>query len=140
MKLLNLIKHVRERIGKATKAFCLLKRSTLSLFDHTAKGNLYRAIIISLLLLASECWELPKTSYSVIQNFKKKMFRLIDGSVRYKDALLESNLRTPLFEKVLIFLCLFSNVVEGKYNVNFSKQVKISNTNRRRRFSTRSKL
>ena len=38
----------------------------------------------------------------------------------------------PLYFKVLKDLLLFSNILEGRYNADFSKEFKISNSGRRR--------
>ena len=50
----------------------------------------------------------------------------------YKDALVQSNLLPPLYFKVLTDLLLFSNILDGRNDVDFSKEFKINNSGRRR--------
>ena len=57
----------------------------------------------------------------------------ICGNLDYKDALVQSNFLPPLYYKVLKDLLLFSNILEGRYNVDFSKEFKITNSGRKRR-------
>ena len=55
----------------------------------------------------------------------------ICGNVDYKDALVQSNLLPPLYFKELKHLLLFSNILEGRYDVDFWKEFKITNSGRR---------
>ena len=71
--------------------------------------------------------------FEIIEKFNKKVLKLICGNLDYKDALVKSNLLPPLYIKVLKDLLLFSNILEGRYNVDFSKEFNITNSGRRRR-------
>ena len=97
------------------------------------KAHLYRSIITTSLLFAPECWELRNTSSKIIEKFNKKVLKWICGNLDYKDALVQSNLLPPLYFKVLKDLLLFSNILEGRYDVDFSKEFKITSSGRRRR-------
>ena len=130
---LNWDEHVKIRVGKAAKSFFLLRRNTSPIICTQTKAHLYRSIITASLLFASECWELRKTSFKVIEKFNKKVLKWICGNLDYKDALVHSNLLPPLYFKVLKDLLLFSNILEGRYNVDFSKEFKVTNSGRRRR-------
>ena len=57
---LNWNEHVKVRVGKAAKSFFLLRRSTMPIICTQTKAHLYRSIITTSLLFASECWELSK--------------------------------------------------------------------------------
>ena len=84
------------------------------------------------IMSASECWELRKTKFEIIEKFNKKVLRWICGNLDYKDALVKSNLLPPLYIKVLKDLLLFSNILQGRYKVDFSKEFNITNSGRRR--------
>ena len=130
---LNWTEHVKVRVGKAAKSFFLLRRSTSPIICTQSKAHLYRTNITASVLFASECWELRKTSFKIIETFNKKVLQCICGNLDFKDALVQSNLLPPLYFKVLKDLSLFSNILEGRYNVDFSKEFKITNSGRRRR-------
>ena len=123
---------MKVRVGKAAKSFFLL-RSTMPIICTQTKAHLYRPIITTSLLFASECWELRNTSFKIIEKFNKKVPKWIRGNLDYKEALVQSNLLPPLYFKVLKNLLLFSNILEGRYDVDFSKEFKITNSDRRRR-------
>ena len=74
-----------------------------------------------------------KTNFEIIEKFNKKVLKRICGNLDYKDALAKSNLLPPLYFKVLKDLLLFSNILEGRYNVDFSKEFNITNSARRSR-------
>ena len=59
--------------------------------------------------------------------FNRKVLRCNNGNVRNNDALMESFLLAPFYYKALKDLPIFANIVEGKYNVDTSKNVKIGN-------------
>ena len=84
--------HVKVRVGKAAKLFFLLRRSTMPIICTQTKAHLYRSIITTSLLFASECWELRNTSLKIIEKFNKKVSKWICGNLDYKDALVQSNL------------------------------------------------
>ena len=98
---LNWTKHVKVRIGKAAKSFFLLRKSTSPIICTQSKAHLYRTIITASLLFASESWELRKTSFKIIETFNKKVLKWIWGKLDYKDALVQSNLLSPLYFKGL---------------------------------------
>ena len=83
---LNWNEHVKVRVGNAAKSFFLLRRSTMPIICTQTKNHLYQSIILTSLLLASECWELRNTSFKVIEKFNKKVLKLICGTLDYKDA------------------------------------------------------
>ena len=128
---LNWNEHVKVRIGKAAKTFFLV-RSTMPIICTQTKAHLYRSLITTSLLLASACWELRNTSFKIIEKFNRKVLKCICGNLDYKDALVQSNLLPPLYFKVLEDLLLFSNILEGRHDVDFSKGFKITNSGRRR--------
>ena len=130
---LNWNEHVKVRVGKAAKLFFLLKRSTMPIICTQTEAHFYRSIITTSLLFASECWELGHTSFKIIEKFNKKVLKCIDENLDCKDALVQSNLLKPLYFKVLKDLLLFSKILEGRHDVGFSKQFKITNSGRRRR-------
>ena len=130
---LNWNEHVKVRVGMARKSFFRLRRSTSPIICTKSKVDLYRSIISMSMLSASECWELRKTNFEIIEKFNKKVLKWICGNLDYKDALIKSNLLPPLYIKVLKDLLLFSNILEGRYNVDFSKEFNITNSGRRRR-------
>ena len=65
----NWKEHVKIRVGKAAKSFFLLRRSTMPIICAQTKAYLYRSIITTSLLFASECWELRNTSFKIFENF-----------------------------------------------------------------------
>ena len=132
-KSLNWTEHVKVRVGKAAKSFFLLGRSTSPIICTQSEAHLYRTLSTASLLFASECCELRKTSFNIIETINKKVLKWNCGNLNYKDALVQSNLLSPLYFKVLKDLFIFSNLLEGRYNVDFSKEFKITNSGRRRR-------
>ena len=127
---LNWNEHVKVRVGKAAKSFFLLRRSTMPIICTQTKAHLYRSIIPTSLLFASGCWELRNTSFKSIEKFNKKVLKWICGNLYFKDAFVQSNLLPPLYFKVLKDLSLFSNILERRHDIEFSKEFKITNSGR----------
>ena len=130
---LNRNEHVEIRVGMARKSFFRLKTGTSPIICTKSKANLYPSVISMSMLSASQCWELRKTNFEIIEKFKKKVLKWICGNLDYKDALGKSNLLPPLYIKVLKDLLLFSNILEARYNADFLKEFNITNSGRRRR-------
>ena len=128
---LNWNEHVKVRVEKAAKLFFPLGRSTMPTICTQTKAHLYRSIITTSLLFESECWELRNTSFKNIEKFNKKVLKWICVNLDYKEALVQSNLLPPLYFKVLKNLLLFSNIFEGRHDVDFPNENKITNSGRR---------
>ena len=67
---LNWIEHVEVTVGMARKSFFWL-RSTSPFSCTKSKANLYRSVTSMSMPSASECWELRKTSFEIIEKFNK---------------------------------------------------------------------
>ena len=130
---LNWSEHVEVRFEMARKSFFRLRRTMSPIICIKVKAELYRSIISMSMRSASECWELRETNFEIIAKFNKKVLTLICGNLDYKDALVKLNLLPPLYIKVLKDLLFFSNLLVGKYNVDFLKEFNIINSGRRRR-------
>ena len=112
---LNWIENVRNRIAKAMKAFYLFRRNTSCAISMKTNVHLYRAIISPTLMFASECWELKRNEYQILEWFNKKVMKWMTNRNCYKEAIVQSNILPPLYFKVLKDL-LFSSIVSGKYD------------------------
>ena len=130
---LNWNEHVKVRVGTARKSFFRLRRSMSTIICTRSKADLYQSKIWMSMLSASEYKELRKTNFEIIEKFNKNVVKWICGNLDYKDALVKSNLLPPLYIKVPKDLLLFSNNLEGRYNVDFSKEFNITISGRRRR-------
>ena len=115
---LNWIENVRNRIAKAMKAFYLIRRNTSCQISMKTKVHLYRATISPTLMFASECWELKRNEYEIVERFNKKVMKWMTNRNCYKEAIVQSNILPPLYFKVLKELLLFSSIVSGKYYVD----------------------
>ena len=129
---LNWGDHAKHRVGKAVKSLFLLRRKTSMALPQESKVHLYRTILSPILLFSSECWELRKSEYQIMESFHKKAMRWICGSIDYKDPILKSNLLPPLYFKVLKDLLMFSSLLSGKYDVQFS-EIRVVGEDRRKR-------
>ena len=129
---LNWIKNVRNRIAKAMKAFYLIRRNTSCQISMKTKVHLYRAIISPTLMFASECWELKRNKYQIVERFNKKVMKWMTNRNCYKEAIVQSNKLPPLYFKVLKDL-LFSSIVSGKYDVDLRNYYVIQWAGRRSR-------
>ena len=129
---LNWGEHAKHRVGKAVKSLFLLRRNTSMALPQESKVHLYRAILSPILLFSSECWELRKSEYQIMESLHKKAMRWICGSIDYKDAILKSNLLPPTHFKVLKDLFMFRSLLSGKYDVEFS-EIRVVGEDRRKR-------
>ena len=132
-KSLNWNEHVKVRVGKSAKSFFLLRKSAMPIICTQTKARFYWSTKTTSLLFASECWELRNTSFKIIEKFNKKFLNWICGNLDYKDALVQSNLLPPLYFKMFKDLLFFSNILEGRYDVDISAEFKITKSGRRRR-------
>ena len=98
---LNWNEHAEVSVGMARKSFFRLRRSTSPIICTKSKADLYRSKISMSMLSASECWELRKTKFEIIEKFNKKVLKWICGNLDCKDALVKSNSLPPLYIKVL---------------------------------------
>ena len=93
---LNWNEHEEVRVGIARKSFFRLRRCTSPIICTKSKADIYRSIKSMSMRSASECWELRKTKFEIIEKFNKKVLKWICGNLDYKDALVKSNLLPPL--------------------------------------------
>ena len=68
---LNRNEHVKVRVGKAARLFVLWRRITMPSICTQTKAHLYRSIITTSSLFASECWELRNMNFKIIEKFNK---------------------------------------------------------------------
>ena len=129
---LNWNELVEVIVGMARRPFFRLRISTSPIICTKSKAKLYRSIISMSMLSASECWKLRKTNFGIIEKFNKKILKWICWNLDYKDTLVKSNLLPPLYIKVLKDLLLFSNILDGRYNVDLSKEFNITNSGKGR--------
>ena len=97
------------------------------------KVHLYRAIISPTLLFVSECWELKRNEYQIVERFNKRVIKWMTNRNCYKEAIVQSNILPPLYFKVLKDLLLFSSIVSGQYDVDFRNYYVIQWAGRRSR-------
>ena len=71
-------------------------------------------------MFAPKCWDLKRSDYHLIETFNKKVLRWSTGMHDYREAVIASNLLPPLYLKVLKDLLLFSKIMSGNYDVDFS--------------------
>ena len=124
--------HIDLQIGKSLKALFLLRRKTSSAMSIEGKVHLFRAIISPSLFLASECWDRERTGGYKLERFNKRVLKWICGYENYRKSILRTNLPPPLYFKVLKDQVLFSNIFNSQYNIDFSKHLKTSRSDRRR--------
>ena len=77
-------------------------------------------------MFASECWDLKRSDYQLIETFNKKVLRRITVMHDYREVLIASNLLPPLFLKVLKDLLLFSKNMSRNYDIDFSMFFEVS--------------
>ena len=130
---LNWIENVRNRIAKAMKVFYLIRRNTSCRIHMKTKVHLYRAIRSPTLMFASECWELKRNEYQILERFNKKVMKWMTNRNCYKEAIVQSNILPPLYFKVLKDLLLISSIVSGKYDVDLRNYYVIQWAGRRSR-------
>ena len=128
---LNWVEHVQNRIRKSVKCLFLLKRNTSCVLSMKSKVHLYRAIISPTLFFASECWELRKSEYEMVDKLHKRCLKWICGNNDYKKNIIESNLLPPLYFKVFKDLIFYRRIIEGHYNVDFTQWIRIKRSRRR---------
>ena len=68
-------------------------------------------------MFASDCWELKRNEYQILERFNKKVMKWITNRSCYKEAIVQSNILPPLYPKVLNDFLLFSSILSGKYDV-----------------------
>ena len=130
---LNWIENARNGIAKAIKAFHLIRRNTSCRIYMKTKVHLYSANISPTFMFASECWELKRNKYQILERFNKKFMKWMTDRNCYKEAIVPSNILPPLYFKVLKDLLLFSSIVSGKYDVDLSNYYVIQWAGRRSR-------
>ena len=107
---LNRKEHVEHRISEDLKSLFLLKRNTQQSLNITTKVQLYRAIINTILLFGSECWELKKVEHKLIKNSNAKALVWICGNKNYIDSVFSTNSIPPLYKRSSrIFCCTKSS-------------------------------
>ena len=118
--------HFKTRIAKAMRSWYLIRRNTSPVITSHARIYLYRAKVCPILMFASECWDLKRSDYQIIENFNKKVLYWITGEQDYREAMIVSNLLSSLYLKVLKDLLLFSKIVTGHYDADFSEFLEVN--------------
>ena len=84
-------------------------------------------------MFASECWELKRNEYQIVERSNKKFMKWMTNINCYEEAIVQSNILPPLYLKVLKNLLLFSSIVSEKYVVDLRNYYVIQWAGRRSR-------
>ena len=84
-------------------------------------------------MFASECWELKRNEYQILEQFNKKVMKWMTNRSCYKEGIVQSNKLPQLYFKVLKDLLLFSSIVSGKCDVDLRNYYVIQWAGRRSR-------
>ena len=69
-------------------------------------------------MFESECWELTRNEYQIVERFNKKVMNWMTNRNCYKEAIVQNNILPPLYIKVLKDFLIFSSIVSRKYDVD----------------------
>ena len=108
--------HIDKVCGKANQIFQMIKRN-VSLISSSAKLNLYKSMIVPILVYGSPCYGLSKYDISQLENTQKRIVKWnIPRKEPYKEKLEKlSILPLPMYIQINNLL-LLSKILGGRYD------------------------
>ena len=111
--------HIGINISKAMKVLFMVKRNSPNLSLIT-KLNIYKSMIIPVLLFGSSCWYANKESLRALERVQEKALNWINGRKSYPINCVECNLLPLSLYMQLLDLLLLSKLISGYYKVDCS--------------------
>ena len=121
---LNWASHVNYRIKKSNKAFFYIKRNVSYRLQTHIKLNLYKSLLLPVLLFASECYSPSRTDCHRLETFQRRVVHWIakNPSSSYRQKLIDLNvLPIPMYIQ-LKNLLIFATVIEKSREVHHVTQ------------------
>ena len=115
----------------------MVKRNTSSSLVTTSKLQFYKAVFVPTILYGAECWSTSRSDITEMEKMNKKLLKwIVPYAICYKDAMIRLNVLPLPYFQVMKELLLLSNIVENKFDVNFSENYqRVSSRRGRLRFS-----
>ena len=117
--------HIADKLSKAHKAFYAVRRNSGGL-TALAKLNIYKTMILPIIVYASPCWFASTASLKKLESCQKKVLRWIVGDKPYEDCLRDANLLPISLYLQLIDLLFLSNVLDGRYYLDISLYIQLA--------------
>ena len=111
--------HIKERCGKAMQSFFLIKRNSSSSLSFLSKLNLYKSLIVPILLYGHQVWNANNTDYIIIERVQRRVTTWIlaeSSAVPYKDRLHNLKLLPLLLYMQLHDVLFLSKVLNSNYD------------------------
>ena len=121
-KALKWSEHINNKLSKCHKFYQMFKRKTSSSLLTTSKLQLYKAVFVPTILYGAECWSPSRSDINEMEKMNKKLLKwIVPYAICYKDAMIRLNVLPLPYFQVMKELLLLSNIVENKFDVNFSE-------------------
>ena len=107
--------HIDKACSKAIRVFHMIKRNVSNL-NTEAKLNLYKSMVVPVILYGSPCYGMSKYVMSELENIQRRVVNWIKlGNESYKEKLYSlSILPLPMYVQINNLL-LLSNMLSGRY-------------------------
>ena len=131
--------HVNRQCQNASRVFYMIKRNAPNL-PPVVKVNLYKSMILPVLIYASVCWSPNIGDLKKMESFQKRVTRWILYDDNYCDRLTKLNLLPLSLYLQLTDLLMLSKIIAGKHDVDYSSCITFRDTGKMRQQQGLSKL
>ena len=113
--------HTRAACNKAIGVLCLLKRSS-PLLNMSVKLNLFKSMIIPVLIYGSSCWYSNIDNLKSLENVQKRALKWVcsDRKSTYKELLLKAGILSMSLHMQLQDLLTLSKCMTGYFDIDFN--------------------
>ena len=113
---LNWVSHVEIQLNKARRAFYALKSRIPFNTPSRTKLNLYRALVISILIYGIPAWFPDITRLKEMERFQKSCFRWVFGHQQSYEFELKINQFLPICHRIeLLTFVMLNNLINRRY-------------------------
>ena len=108
---------ISNNISKALKTFYMLKRNTPTGLPMRVKLNIFKSMILQVLLYGSSCWAASIKMLRLIEKVLEKALTWVNGRNDYVTNLMQCNILPLTLYMQLLDLLFMSKMLKGYYKL-----------------------
>ena len=126
---------ISNNISKALKTFYMLKRNTPKGLPMRVKLNIFKAMILQVLLYGSSCWAASIKMLRLIEKVQEKELTWVNGRNDYVTNLMQCNILPLTLYMQLLDLLFMSKMLNGYYKIDATEYFCLKEFDRATRLS-----
>ena len=126
---------ISNNISKALKTFYMLKRNTPKGLPMRVKLNIFKSMILQVLLYGSSCWAASIKMLRLIEKVQEKALTWVNGRNDYVTNLMQCNILPLTLYMQLLDLLFMSKMLNGYYKIDATEYFCLKEFDRATRLS-----